>query len=574
MVGSFLKEVLFTPTFYANSIFAGGIINQILFHNPIYSTIPFLIPFCVEVITSTTKQYVKRNDEFLNILSSEMDYPIFITDLNGNIIHSSGETLLLFQHFHVQKLKDLFTQNYLCQILNPEQLLKSTLQQYQVFSFTINKWYQVNVRMREWYSEKILLIWMEDITRQQQLIENEKRLRRFSGEIVTQVRDADQLDSIFEKLASMMIHLGYSEVFIATGDGRGNFLGHIYRRDNHEMIRSEVIRLEQHQHQPVLSSHKAGQVIWADIKDFASPEAFEREHLLHSDVKRLLKGRINNFIDFYENDFSVVGFNKTGLIGEYDHLVIETAVNYTRSLNVFIDLARENDEEFVQKVMGLCAAAEYSDEITGKHIIRVNAYSQFLAEKMGFSKHFVKVIGQVAALHDIGKVAIPDLIKLTRRYEDDERSRMQMHTIYGAQIIETMMQYAHQKDPRLEMAYNIALHHHQTWNGRGYPGLKDRSNRIVHPIEKDYHLYMDLKPLKGDDIPIEALIAGLADSYDALRSKRSYKPEFSHKKAMALLAMDDRLKISGSDRFGPKLWALFEMYNKRFDEIYENMTDH
>jgi HD-GYP domain-containing protein (c-di-GMP phosphodiesterase class II) len=78
------------------------------------------------------------------------------------------------------------------------------------------------------------------------------------------------------------------------------------------------------------------------------------------------------------------------------------------------DAFKHHNRQFLQKVMGLCAAAEYSDEITGRHILRVNAYSRFIAKELGFDIEFVENIGRVAALHDIGKVAIPELIKLGR----------------------------------------------------------------------------------------------------------------------------------------------------------------
>ena len=81
-----------------------------------------------------------------------------------------------------------------------------------------------------------------------------------------------------------------------------------------------------------------------------------------------------------------------------------------------------------------------------------------------------------------GKVAIPELIKLARPFNRDQRLEMQMHTIYGARIIETMMAYSEKEDPRMVMARNIALHHHQTFNGKGYPRLKLKKLSNMHLI--------------------------------------------------------------------------------------------
>jgi response regulator RpfG family c-di-GMP phosphodiesterase len=222
--------------------------------------------------------------------------------------------------------------------------------------------------------------------------------------------------------------------------------------------------------------------------------------------------------------------------------------------------------------MGLCAAAEYSDEITGRHILRVNAYSRLIAGELGFDSDFVENIGRVAALHDIGKVAIPELIKLAKPYNRDQRLEMQMHTIYGARIIETMMAYSEKEDPRMVMAYNIALHHHQTFNGKGYPRLKSNGT-IQAPLGRDYADYQNHAPLSGTEIPIEALIVGLADRYDALRSRRPYKEAYSHEKTLAVLTKDDRSGINGEEWYGDEIWHVFEKHHLRFKEVFEGMQN-
>jgi len=124
----------------------------------------------------------------------------------------------------------------------------------------------------------------------------------------------------------------------------------------------------------------------------------------------------------------------------------------------------KKSERFVQSIHGLCAAAEYSDEQTGKHILRVNEYSRFTASKLCMSSEFINTIGEVAAIHDIGKVAMPEIIKLPRGLTPEERAIIEMHTIYGAGILEQMIEIASIPDPRLIMAHEIALNHHQCWN--------------------------------------------------------------------------------------------------------------
>jgi response regulator RpfG family c-di-GMP phosphodiesterase len=169
-------------------------------------------------------------------------------------------------------------------------------------------------------------------------------------------------------------------------------------------------------------------------------------------------------------------------------------------------------------------------------------------------------------------VAIPELIKLSKPFSVDQRLKMQMHTIYGANIIETMMAYSENEDPRMVMARNIALHHHQTYNGKGYPRLKSNGT-ILDPTGKNYAEYQNNAYLSGKEIPIEALIVGLADRYDAMRSERPYKEAYSHEKTLTALTKDDRTGISGVDWYGEGIWQIFEKHHPRFKEIFKEMQN-
>ena len=122
------------------------------------------------------------------------------------------------------------------------------------------------------------------------------------------------------------------------------------------------------------------------------------------------------------------------------------------------------------------------------------------------------------------------------------------------------------------MARNIALHHHQTFNGKGYPRLK-LNNTIQEPMFKDYAEYQNHAPLSGAEIPTEALIVGLADRYDALRSRRPYKEAYSHEKTLSVLEKDDRSGIDGCAWYGIEVWGVFEKHHPRFKEVFEGMQN-
>ncbi len=178
-------------------------------------------------------------------------------------------------------------------------------------------------------------------------------------------------------------------------------------------------------------------------------------------------------------------------------------------------LQDETEEAFQISINLLSRAAELHDENTAQHVERVNEYSFFLAEKMGKSKSFCNEIRYSAQLHDVGKMSINvAILRKNGPLDDDERHEMKRHPEYGYRILSA--------SDRLQMAAEIALNHHEQWDGGGYPVGR-----------------------KGREIPASARIVTLADIYDALRSERPYKPAFTHEQTR-------RIVMEGDDRFDPR----------------------
>ena len=161
-------------------------------------------------------------------------------------------------------------------------------------------------------------------------------------------------------------------------------------------------------------------------------------------------------------------------------------------------------------IFRLSTVAEYRDDDTSQHIRRVSCTSEIIAEQLGLDADEMELIKYASPMHDVGKVAIPDSILLKPGHlTDTQRSEMQKHTTIGAEIL------SDPEDDVVAMARDIALSHHERWDGKGYP-----------------------RQLKEEQSPQCARIVALADVFDALVSSRCYKAACSLDAALAIVQED------------------------------------
>ncbi|MGQ0549742.1 MAG: HD domain-containing phosphohydrolase [Armatimonadota bacterium] len=169
--------------------------------------------------------------------------------------------------------------------------------------------------------------------------------------------------------------------------------------------------------------------------------------------------------------------------------------------------ARENDEAQVQILQRMAVMAEYRDDLEGMHTHRVGEISALLAWALGLPEAEAELIRRAAPLHDVGKIAIPERILLKPTgLTREEFEEMKTHTITGARIL------SGSRIPILQMAEQIALSHHENWDGTGYP-LR----------------------LRGKSIPLVGRIVALADAYDAFTHDRPYRKALDPKEAWEIL---------------------------------------
>lgn len=196
--------------------------------------------------------------------------------------------------------------------------------------------------------------------------------------------------------------------------------------------------------------------------------------------------------------------------------------------------------------------AEMRDIETGKHLERTSSYVRILAMELQkdspyssyLTDEYINDLVKASPLHDVGKVGIPDAILFKPgRLTDDEFNQMKRHTEYGAKVLREAAERLTFRS-FLTMATQVAVGHHERWDGRGYPFS-----------------------LSGDEIPLSARIMAVADVYDALRSKRSYKAEFDHS-----YSRDFILSQKGK-QFDPWVVDAFQRGEQEFEKISVALAD-
>ena len=315
-------------------------------------------------------------------------------------------------------------------------------------------------------------------------------------------------------------------------------------------------------HQPLIMTNENGHI----IKVNAAVEkiyGYTLEELLGKNTSILNPGRevyrdLGYSEEEYEKLFSSLWKNiRDPKIGQWEGVVInqtkdgslkwvelmvstvfDEEMNIKNFIAMPVDVSKKMNETAETKIglyKALADLAEMRDQETGNHMKRVGLFSQIMAQKYNQPTKFCNDIKVFAPLHDVGKVGIGDNILLAeRKLTADEYEKMKEHTIYGYEILKDKTELA--------MAAQIALSHHENYDGSGYP----------YGIE-------------GKDIPLAAHITSLADVYDALRSKRPYKEPWSHEATVKEIC-----SLAGT-KFCPELIEKFKAIEYKFKRVYEKL---
>ncbi len=229
-------------------------------------------------------------------------------------------------------------------------------------------------------------------------------------------------------------------------------------------------------------------------------------------------------------------------VGGVDYITKPISAPVVRArVRTHLSLVRVDElvETRLQIVQRLGRAAEFKDDETGMHVIRMSHFARLLALAAGSGDDWADDLFHAAPMHDVGKIGIPDaILQKPGKLTPDEWATMQRHPVIGAQII------GEHAAGMLKMAHTVALGHHEKWNGQGYPA-----------------------GLAGTAIALEARIVALADVFDALTSERPYKRAWDPQEAMNYIASE------AGQHFDPELVAHFVPLLPQLLEIRQRWAD-
>lgn len=199
----------------------------------------------------------------------------------------------------------------------------------------------------------------------------------------------------------------------------------------------------------------------------------------------------------------------------------------------------EIKDSYSEMIFRFALAAEYRDEATGTHLVKIADYSTEIARALGLSKQDIEYLRYASPMHDIGKLVIPDVIlKKEGGLTPEEREVIKKHPMLGADIFKAS------RSPLLKAARIISLTHHERYDGTGYP-----------------------VGLRGKEIPLFGRIVALADVFDALTSKRPYKEAYGFEEAIKII------QDSSGKHFDPDVVNAFLKRKDKIKQIWQATRD-
>lgn len=337
-----LKEVLNVSIY----ITAAVIGFTICFFTGHYSVVPFIVPMFVQILARSSVKYRQRHVQTLVQLPAQKEDPVFIMDMDGAIVLSTGKTLELFETRTIRNAGELIGRAALSDLL--DMIQKDTAEPpvehvMETYSRVTEKWYEIKAKSAGTKLRKRtgnVLVWFQDITRRKVYDLRLRDLLHYSDSLIFSLDDLVETDSVFEHLASFLLQ-DYDAVFITRTDASHNLVGMVFKGEGREIKQSQTITIPKDSKAPInVSRHKA-EIISDERSAYPSRADFLKQNPLDPRVLEFIGVPVRNFITYNQADVSIIAFNFSSDITAYERRFFEIMVNLYRTMVMLVDSERE-----------------------------------------------------------------------------------------------------------------------------------------------------------------------------------------------------------------------------------------
>ena len=334
----FLLNELISPLNYFMSFLIGVVINFFQGIGIFSSLVPFIVPIIVQSISKASVKFGNRNLNLLVRLPIEKKDPAFVINTGGNIVVSEGKTKDFFTKNNIKNFLDLFENQ---QVINIKSMINKSCETRnhisdEWYSPRAEKWYSINMKADE-FSDN-LLVWLDDITLRKKLDERLGKVRNFSTQMMLSIDEQLKSTDSYDRLAQFVLDLGYKGIFITSKEKDGNLKGFVYKALNGRINKSNEIIIPKDSEAPIWKSRRNLGIVTDTIKSYSDSEVFYQNNRFDPGVIDFLDFKVGNFVNYHEEDISVITFNKHSEVTQYDLTIMEGIVNTAFTINYLVNI--------------------------------------------------------------------------------------------------------------------------------------------------------------------------------------------------------------------------------------------
>jgi len=332
----FLLKELISPLNYFMAVLIGIVINFFQGMGVFSSFVPFLVPIIVQSISKASVKFGNRNLNLLVRLPMEKKDPAFVINKSGEIVVSEGKTKDIFTKYQITNFQDLFENQ---QIINIKNLINKSCEtkthiSEEWFSPKTKNWYSLNLKSDD-LSDNIL-VWLDNISLRKKLDERLNKVRNFSTQMMLSIDEQLKTADSYDRLAQFIIDQGYKATFITSKEINGNLKGFVYKIIDGHVNKSNEIIIAKESEAPIWKSRHSLGIVTDSTHNYTDSDLFYQKNKFNTEVSDFLNFKIENFVNYHEENISVISFNKHSYINQHDLTLMEGIVNSVFTINYLV----------------------------------------------------------------------------------------------------------------------------------------------------------------------------------------------------------------------------------------------